>query len=47
MKDVAFNLLLIVLIKAVSAVAAYLKDRLTGNIRRGDNKPFDPDYACC
>jgi hypothetical protein len=42
MKRSAFNLLLVVLIDAVSAVVAYLKDRLTGNLRRsGDDELWD------
>lgn len=34
MKKSAFNLLLVALSEAVSAVAAYLNERLMGNIRR-------------
>lgn len=48
MKDIAFNLLLVVLIEAVSAVVAYLKDRLTGNMRRsGDDDSWSnhPEFV--
>ncbi|CAG9227801.1 hypothetical protein BGLA2_420109 [Burkholderia gladioli] len=48
MKNAAANFLLIVLIEAVSAVVVYLKDRLTGNLRRSDDGTgYDPDFACC
>lgn len=42
MKNFAFNFLLVVLIEAVSAVAAYLRSRLTGNLRdRADDGPWE------
>ncbi|MEZ7523557.1 hypothetical protein [Burkholderia vietnamiensis] len=48
MKNAAVNFLLIILIEAVSAVVVYLKDRLTGNLRRsGDGADYDPNFACC
>ncbi|WP_175768849.1 hypothetical protein OHZ10_10630 [Burkholderia arboris] len=37
MKNAAISFLLVVLIEAVSAVATYLKQRLTGNLRRSDD----------
>ncbi|SOE81021.1 hypothetical protein SAMN05446927_4275 [Caballeronia arationis] len=45
MKKSAFNVFLVLLVEAVSAVVAYLEDRLTGNLRRSggddlwDNHP--------
>ncbi|MCA8180230.1 MULTISPECIES: hypothetical protein [Burkholderia] len=48
MKNAVVSFLLVVLIEAVSAVAAYLKERLMGNLRRpGDGSDYDPDFACC
>lgn len=48
MKNAAANFLLVVLIEAVSAVVVYLKDRLTGNLRRSDDGPdYGPNFACC
>ncbi|WAL81849.1 hypothetical protein OYT13_18775 [Pandoraea sp. XJJ-1] len=44
----AFNLLLVVLIEAICAVAAYLKDRLMGSLHRsGDDEPWanHPEFA--
>ncbi|WP_250866190.1 hypothetical protein [Caballeronia sp. INSB1] len=37
MKNAALSFLLVVLIEAVSAVVAYLKERLMGNLRRSGN----------
>lgn len=38
MKNAALSFLLVVLIEAVSAVVAYLKERLSGNLRRSGNE---------
>ncbi|MFB9123577.1 hypothetical protein ACFFYR_36335 [Paraburkholderia dipogonis] len=46
MKNAVVSFLLVVLIEAVSAVAAYLKDRLTGNLRREEDG-YGPDFANC
>jgi len=48
MKNAAISFLLVVLIEAVSAVAAYLKERLMGNLRRSDDGPdYGSDFTCC
>jgi hypothetical protein len=48
MKNAVISFLLVVLIEAVTAVAAYLKERLMGNMRRSDDGTGDdPIFACC
>jgi hypothetical protein len=50
MKKAALSFLLVVLIKAVSAIAAYLKDRLMGNLHRpgfGPGDDPDLDFSRC
>lgn len=48
MKNAVVSFLLVVLIEAVSAVGAYLKERLMGNLRHSaDGSDYDPDFACC
>lgn len=40
--------LLVVLLEVVSAVAAYLKERLMAYLRSsGDDNAYDPDFSCC
>lgn len=34
MKDAVFSLLLVIAVEAITAVVAYLKDRLVSNLRR-------------
>ncbi|MBW5805863.1 hypothetical protein FOZ70_14035 [Burkholderia sp. COPS] len=46
MKNAVASFLLVILIEAVSAVTAYLKARLMGNLRRSDDgSGYDPDFA--
>jgi hypothetical protein len=48
MKEAAINILLAILVEAIGAVVVYLKERLTGNLRRSDgDTDYDPDFACC
>jgi len=48
MKNAIVRFVLVVFVAAVSAVAAYLKERLTDYLRRSSNDdPYDPNFACC
>jgi hypothetical protein len=45
MKDALFNLLLVIAVEAVSAVVAYLKDRLVSNLRRDSHDAWSDNHA--
>ncbi|CAG9239504.1 hypothetical protein BCAR13_890063 [Paraburkholderia caribensis] len=48
MKNAIVRFVLVLFVAALSAVAAYLKERLTDYLRRtGDDNDYDPDFACC
>jgi len=45
MKDALFNLLLVIAVEAISAVVAYLKDRLIDNMRRGSQDTWSNNHT--
>ncbi|MGF6637040.1 hypothetical protein [Paraburkholderia sp. MM6662-R1] len=48
MKKAIMSFLLFVIVEAVSAVVAYVTDRLMGDRRRSDDgSDYDPNFACC
>ncbi|MGF6635087.1 hypothetical protein [Paraburkholderia sp. MM6662-R1] len=48
MKNAVITFLLVVVVEAVTAIAAYMKKRVMDYLRRsGDNDAYNPDFACC
>ncbi|MDH6149320.1 hypothetical protein OKW46_003245 [Paraburkholderia sp. WSM4179] len=48
MKNAVVTFLLVVLVEAATAIAGYLKRRLSEYLRRsGNDNAYDSDFACC